>query len=45
MTKLVSFDYANKTITISHTVGNVIYIQVISWAEMELRVLRGLREH
>lgn len=35
--KLVSFDYTRQTVTITKQIGNIIYLEIISWDEMLLR--------
>ncbi len=41
--KLIHFDYANKTVTISKNVGNLICLEIISWDQMKLRTLEQLK--
>ena len=42
--KIVAFDYKNRTVTITHKEDKVIYIEVISWSTMLLRDIRGMNE-
>ncbi len=40
--KLVKFNYDEKTVLIARTVGNVIYLETITWEEMHIRTMKML---
>ena len=40
--KLVHFDYSKNTVTVTETIGNVIYLKIISWREMQLLCLENI---